>query len=383
MTLYDDAPPSVRSLSRTLTLLIALALAMIGYLAFRAWELRGTPAIEPRPITPAGNLADDEKSTIELFNQSAPSVVFITRFGARYSIGFRPVEVRDGTGPGSIWDDAGDIVTNFHVIQGASNLTVTLSNHETYRASVVGVAPEFDLAVLRINTSKDKVQPLRIGSSSDLKVGQKVFAIGNPFGLDQTLTTGIVSATGRTIRGVANNLIEDVIQTDAAINPGNSGGPLIDSAGRLIGVNTAIYSESGSSAGIGFAVPVDTVNRIVPQLIANGRIVLPELGVTPANDRVNANATRQFQRTGIVVVSVQPGSPADRAGIRGAAQDEQGGLIVDFIREIDGRPIRNAQELFTALARYNVGSKVTITVFRNGEEIEIPVTLDASTPIQQ
>jgi S1-C subfamily serine protease len=378
-------PPGIRGLRTTLVLVVLLCFALVGYLLFRAFGERGTPAVEPRAITARGDLAADEKSTIDLFNQSAPSVVFITRFGARYDPArMRPVEIPEGTGSGFIWDNGGDVVTNYHVIQGASGAKVTLSNHETYDAELVGAAPEYDLAVLRIHATKSRLPPIQIGTSADLKVGQKVFAIGNPFGLDQTLTTGVVSATGRAIRGVANNLIEDVIQTDAAINPGNSGGPLLDSAGRLIGVNTAIYSQSGASAGIGFAVPVDTVNRIVPQLVASGKVVRPRLGVLPVNDQLNQEIMRRADMEGLLVRNVQPGSPAEAAGIRGTRQAENGGVLFgDIILDIDGRKIRNSQELFAALGRFNAGDKVTVTVFRDGENLKLPVTLDAGTPKTQ
>jgi S1-C subfamily serine protease len=380
----DDSIPTVGSLRTFLVLLVLLACVLLGYLGFRTYEQHGAPAAEPRPITARGELGEDEKSTITLFDQSAPSVVFIKRLGIRYNLRMQPYEVQEGTGSGFIWDDGGDVVTNFHVIQGAAGAKVTLSTHETYDASLVGTAPEYDLAVLRIKAPKEKLRPLMVGTSSDLKVGQKVFAIGNPFGLDQTLTTGVVSATGRTIRGVANNLIEDVIQTDAAINPGNSGGPLLDSAGRLIGVNTAIFSQSGSSAGIGFAVPVDTINRIIPQLVANGRVVRPDLGITTVRDDMNRDASARLGRPGMVVLRVLPGSPAERAGLRGAQPAETGGIYLgDFITGIDDRPLRSAAELFTALGRYKVGDKVTVTVFRNGEEVKIPVTLDASAQYQQ
>ena len=382
----DDLSPTVRTLRTTLMWLVMVALVLIGYLVFRTYVEfeRGTPAVDPRPVTPRGELAGDEKATIELFNQSAPSVVFITRLGARYNLRMQPYEVPEGTGSGFVWDDAGHVVTNFHVIQGAAGAKVTLSSHDTYDAELAGVAPEYDLAVLRIKAPKDKLRPLMIGTSSDLKVGQRVFAIGNPFGLDQTLTTGVVSATGRTIRGVANNLIEDVIQTDAAINPGNSGGPLLDSAGRLIGVNTAIYSQSGGSAGIGFAVPVDTVNRIVPQLVASGKVVRPDLGVTPLRDDLNADVSRRTGRPGLVVLRVQPGSAAERAGIRGAQPAVAGGLYIgDIILSIEGRNIPNSQALFTTLGRFSVGDKVAVTVLREGQEIEVPVTLDAGAQYPQ
>jgi S1-C subfamily serine protease len=260
------------------------------------------------------------------------------------------------------------------VIQQANAAKVTLNNHETYDARLVGAAPEFDLAVLRISAPRSKLTPILIGTSSDLQVGQKVFAIGNPFGFDQTLTTGIVSATARTIRGVIGNPIEDVIQTDAAINPGNSGGPLLDSAGRLIGVNTAIYSESGSSAGIGFAVPVDTVNRIVPQLIANGKVVRPQLGVT----LVNEEQTRQMGIEGLMILSVQEGSAAARAGLRGPQRLADGSLVYgDVIVEVAGRPVRTAQDLFVALGRHAVGDQIQLKINRLGDTLEVPLTLDA------
>jgi S1-C subfamily serine protease len=374
----DDLPPNLRALRSALLGLILVVCVLVGYLLYRTFGERGTPAVQPRAITQRGELFDDEKATIELFNQSAPSVVFITRLGIhRLGLGMRAAEIPEGTGSGFIWDDAGDIVTNYHVVQGASGAKVTLATHDTYDADLVGWAPEFDLAVLRIRAPKDKLRPLLIGTSHDLQVGQKVFAIGNPFGLDQTLTTGVVSAVGRSIRGVANNLIEDVIQTDAAINPGNSGGPLLDSAGRLIGVNTAIYSQSGSSAGIGFAVPVETVNRIVPQLIASGRVVLPRLGAVLLNDARNQQVARELGLPpGMIVLNVTPGSPAERAGLRGIQPSEQNPLG-DIILEIEGRKVRNGQEYYAALSRFSVGDKVTVTVFRNGETIKIPLTLDA------
>jgi S1-C subfamily serine protease len=380
----QDLPPNIRALRSALLLLVLIAFGLIGYLLFRTFGDRGTPAVEPRPIAARGDLADIEKATINLFRQSAPSVVFITTVGHGYDLRMRPVEIPAGTGSGFIWDDAGDIVTNFHVIQSVlkngGGANVTLGNHRTYPASLVGTAPEYDLAVLRISAPKGELAPLMIGSSSDLQVGQWCFAIGNPFGLDQTLTTGVVSATGRTIQGVAGNPIEDVIQTDAAINPGNSGGPLLDSAGRLIGVNTAIYSQSGSSAGIGFAVPVDTVNRVVPQLIASGRIVRPRLGVV-LDDRLSEIFTREIGVPGVMIVRVQPDSAAARAGLRGVQRTPRGSLVPgDVIQQIDGRPVRSRMEYFTALGRYAVGDRITLTINRLGETLQVPVTLDGETP---
>ncbi|HTS03462.1 MAG TPA: trypsin-like peptidase domain-containing protein, partial [Thermoanaerobaculia bacterium] len=217
-------------------------------------RLKGAAAA-PRPVTARGDLASDEKATIELFQRCSPSVVYITTLARRPVNFFEMTEVAQGTGSGFVWDRQGHIVTNFHVIENSDSLVVTLADQSNWKATLVGAEPDKDLAVLRIGAPEAKLPPILVGTSHDLKVGQKVFAIGNPFGLDETLTTGIVSALGRTIESVTGRKIQDVVQTDAAINPGNSGGPLLDSAGRLIGVNTQIASPSGASAGIGFAVP--------------------------------------------------------------------------------------------------------------------------------
>ncbi len=232
------------------------------------------PGAIPREIQARGNLAADEQNTIDIFRRSAPSVVYITSIALRRNLfSLNIYEIPQGTGSGFIWDSGGRIVTNYHVIQDANRLEVTLADHTTWKGVLVGAVPDLDLAVLQISAPSAKLQPISIGESSSLQVGQKVFAIGNPFGLDQTLTTGIVSALGREIKAVTGRTIHNVIQTDAAINPGNSGGPLLDSAGRIIGVNTAIYSPSGGSSGIGFAVPVEDVNRVVPQVIRQGKVV--------------------------------------------------------------------------------------------------------------
>jgi S1-C subfamily serine protease len=232
------------------------------------------------------------------------------------------------------------------------------------------MAPEQDLAVLKVNIPRDKLRPIPVGTSHDLQVGQRVFAIGNPFGFDQTLTTGIVSAIGRTIKTESGRPIEDVIQTDAAINPGNSGGPLLDSAGRLIGVNTAIYSPSGSSAGIGFAIPVDTVQRVVPQLIKTGRVVTPQLGVI-LDDRI----ARQLRVSGLLVLGVRPGTPAETAGLRGTRRTPTGFIPGDIILAIDGRKVANTDDYVLAISRYKPGDKVTLTIQRESQSIQVPVQL--------
>jgi len=348
---------------------------IVGLAVYRLFVDRGKTELQ-RPVTPAGQLASDEQSTVDLFEKVSPSVVYITTLQQSVNLWTRNVtEVPQGTGSGFVWDEAGHVVTNFHVVRGASSAKVTLNEHTTYDATLVGVAPNFDLAVLKINAPASKLHKLPfVGTSSGLKVGQKVFAIGNPFGLDQTLTTGIVSALGRTIQSVSGQPIDHAIQTDAAINPGNSGGPLLDSSGRLIGVNTAIYSPSGASAGIGFAVPVDTVNRIVPQLIKDGHVAKPEFGAV-FDDRFGMAVTRQLGVPGALVIGVTENSPAAKAGLR-PTQRVRGSIIPgDIIMKIDGREVRVSTDVDAVLERHNAGDKVTMTVWREGNEVDVEVVL--------
>jgi S1-C subfamily serine protease len=286
MSYYDDAgydspyhpyrrPQPAASLVGSIVLLLVLVGVVLGLVVWWLWPQVGNAVnskADLRPVTPAGNLSEEEKATIEIFRKVSPSVVHITSLAAHRSLFTRNVvQVPEGTGSGFIWDTDGHIVTNFHVIRNATGAQVDLADGSSYRASLVGVRADKDLAVLHIRAPKSKLQPISVGSSHDLQVGQFAFAIGNPFGLDHTFTRGLVSALGREITSVTQDLIKDVIQTDAAINPGNSGGPLLDSSARLIGVNTAIYSPSGTSSGIGFAIPVDTVNEVVTQLIRRGQ----------------------------------------------------------------------------------------------------------------
>jgi S1-C subfamily serine protease len=349
---------------------------VIGALLFRYVLNRGTPAVEPRAVAPPATMASDEQATIDLFKKVSPSVVYITTLTQRMNMWTRNVtEIPQGTGSGFLWDDAGHVVTNFHVVRGASGAKVTLADHSSYDATLVGVAPNQDLAVLKINAPRDKLPKLPwVGRSSDLQVGQKVYAIGNPFGLDQTLTTGIISALGRTIESVAGTPIDNAIQTDAAINPGNSGGPLLDSGGRLIGVNTAIYSPSGASAGIGFAIPVDNVNRIVPQLIKNGKVNRPDLGAV-FDERLNQSIMARLGIAGALVLGVNENSPAAVAGLK--PTQRVGGQIVlgDVIDQINGKDVRSVAELNAMLERYSAGDVVKLRVLREGEHVEVPVTL--------
>ncbi|WP_259400476.1 S1C family serine protease [Roseovarius sp. SCSIO 43702] len=329
----------------------------------------------PREIAPRGDLAPQEETTIALFEVARNSVVSITteeRVLDPWSR--RAVDVPRGTGSGFVWDDRGHIVTNNHVVSGASGARVRLADGRILEAELVGTAPQHDLAVLRIDAGTDAPPPLPIGESETLRVGQSVLAIGNPFGLDWTLTTGIVSALDREIPTRGGATIEGLIQTDAAINPGNSGGPIIDSAGRLIGVNTAIFSPSGSSAGIGFAVPVDTVNRVVPQLIETGTYRPPVLGIRHS-DRINRLAAMQGLE-GVLVLGVEPGSPAASAGLRAARQDASGRLVPgDIVVGIGDRDIAGSADLSDALDAYAPGETITIRVLRDGTTVDVPATL--------
>jgi len=326
-----------------------------------------------RPITARGNLAEDEKSTIELYNQSRQGVVNITTLANRKTgINLNIQQMPEGTGSGFVWDDAGHIVTNFHVIQNADAAQITFADQSVFQARLVGYFADKDLAVLKVDAPKGKLKPLPLGRSDDLQVGQKVYAIGNPFGLDQTLTTGIISALGREIDSVNKRPIKNVIQSDAAINPGNSGGPLLDSAGLLIGVNTAIYSTSGVSAGIGFAIPVDEVNRVVPELIKNGKVTKPGLGVTLAPD----NMSRQWVPVGVVVLDVLPEGAAAKVGIRGSSRKKTGNIVLgDIIKSVDGKQIKVLKDLYSVLDAKKVGDVVKVLILREEVEMGFDITL--------
>jgi S1-C subfamily serine protease len=335
------------------------------------------PAAEPRPVVARGDLAEDEKATIDVFKEASPSVVFITTSDVtRDFFSLNPIEIRRGSGSGFIYDSQGHVVTNFHVVAEGRKWIVTLADGSPWEARIVGGAEDKDLAVLKIDAPPAQLKPIAVGASTDLQVGQKVFAIGNPFGLDQTLTTGIVSALGREIHSLSGRAIRDVIQTDAAINPGNSGGPLLDSAGRLIGVNTQIASPSGASAGIGFAIPVDTVNRVVPELIRHGRLTRPILGVIPLPEHY----TRQLGLEGVLLQEVPEGSAADRAGLRGTVLTRDGRRLRqlgDIILKINDHPTPNHNALLDALDRYKVGDEVRVTYQRDDETRQTTVRLQA------
>ena len=368
--------------SFTLMLIGLLGGVWLAHTSVLAASLVPPPAPAPasapsaRLISPRADLGEDEQRNIRLFEESSPSVVYITSVALQEEFFSRDItQIPLGTGSGFIWDEAGHIITNFHVIQNANAVRVTLSDRTTWEAELVGVAPEKDLAVLKIGAPREKLRPIAVGASHDLRVGQSVFAIGNPFGLDQTLTTGIISALGREIESADRTPIRDVIQTDAAINPGNSGGPLLDSAGRLIGVNSAIRSPSGASAGIGFAIPVDAVNWVVPELIAYGKLRRPSLDLEVANPYV----TRRLGiEDGLLILDVAPGGAAARAGLQPTTRNRRGEITLgDLIIALDGQPIRAPGDLRLALERKQPGETVKVTIRRAHRELTLPLVLTA------
>ena len=362
--------------------LIWIGVIAAALLALWRWLPGGEspdPAVRdaaPRPVVARGDLAADERAMIELFERSRDSVVYIsTRQQVRDFWTRNGFSVPRGTGSGFIWDEHGHVVTNFHVVEGASEAIVRLADGRDYRSALIGASPAHDIAVLRIGVGFKRPPPVPIGTSGDLKVGQKVFAIGNPFGLDWTMTAGIVSALDRSLPTERGAVIEHLIQTDAAINPGNSGGPLLDSAGRLIGINTAIFSPSGASAGIGFAVPVDTVNRVVPQLIRTGRYVRPALGIE-VDEALNSRLTALLRTPGVVILRVAPDSAADKAGLAGAAVAPDGSIVPgDIIVAVEGKQVDSVARLLARLDDFKVGDTVTVTVIREGKKRDVRVTL--------
>ena len=357
-------------------LLIIVAVLLLRNAGFMP-SMSPIGATSPRPITARGDLADDEKSTIEIFRKASPSVVYITSVSRRRDrLSLNVTEIPEGTGTGFIYDEAGHVVTNFHVIRGAQAARVTLADNSVWDARLVGYEPNKDLAVLRIDAGTERLRKLDIGQSSDLQVGQKVFAIGCPFGLDQTLTTGVISGVGREITSIGGLPIEGVIQTDAAINPGNSGGPLLDSSGRLIGVNTMILSPSGAYAGVGFAVPVDIVNQVVPELIEHGRVERAILGISVFED---ALAKRLGIRKGALIRDVHESGGAAAAGIRPTTIDEDGEInLGDVIVEISGRSIQSFNDIAKALEKRKAGDKVEVVIERDGDRKTLTVILQAA-----
>jgi S1-C subfamily serine protease len=345
-----------------------------GLLLWLAAAAAAAPAPSPEASALEG-LTAEEKRTIEIFRRAKPSVVFITALALRRDLFSLDVQqIPQGNGSGFVWDREGHLITNFHVIQDGDAFSVTLADQSEWEARVVGVAPDKDLAVLRIKAPRERLTPVTVGTSRALLVGQRVFAVGNPFGLDHSLTTGVVSALGRELRSPSGRRIRDVIQTDAAINPGNSGGPLLDSSGRLIGVNTAIFSPTGASAGIGFAVPVDTVRRLVPQLITRGRAIQAGIGATFIPVRFNP----VLGIDGVAIADVMPDSPAARAGLVGAQLTRSRRVLLgDRLLAVDGKPVQSEDDISDAFETAGVGATVTLTVARQATRRQVRVPLVA------
>jgi 2-alkenal reductase len=345
--------------------LVALTLSNIRY---SPWTNTVARTVDQR-----GPLSEAERANIELFERVSPSVVQV----AARSAAANPLAEYEGgegaagaaSGTGFVWDNAGHVVTNNHVVQNGSEVAVRFASGEVAQAEIIGVAPNYDLAVLRIKNARQLPPPVALGSSSELKVGQSAFAIGNPFGLDQSLTSGIISALKRRLPTSSGRESTNVIQTDTAINPGNSGGPLLDSAGRLIGVNTAIISPSGSSAGIGFAVPVDIVNRVVPELIKNGRVPTPGIGIVAASEAVSTRLGIE----GVIIVRTAPGSPAERAGIRGV--DFGSGALGDVIVQADGKPVHRLSDLTDQIEQIGAGKSIRISLKRGSQTRDITIDI--------
>ncbi len=371
-----------------LLLAVVIAAAVLIGIFLRQWigSWASSPAdAAPRAVTPRGDLMDLEKTTINIYNNAKPSVVHVTATAEQGGgFGLNVQEMKD-TGTGFIWDRDGHIVTNFHVVENAvvnnGGVQVTLADQtNAIDASVVGYYPDKDIAVIRITPPLGvELTPIKLGKSSDLKVGQSVFAIGNPFGLDHTLTTGVVSALDREIQSVTKRPIKNVIQTDAAINPGNSGGPLLDSSGLLIGMNTAIYSESGASSGIGFAIPVDEINRVAPEIIKrNGLVTHPGLGASYAPD----DWMRNHGLPGVMIYREAPNGPAAKAGLKPLRRNQLG----DIITAVDGKEIQTENDLDAILDEHKPNDTVTLSILRggpNGQKMDVKVTLQDEAPQPQ
>ncbi|MBC8316384.1 MAG: trypsin-like peptidase domain-containing protein [Desulfobulbaceae bacterium] len=354
-------------------LLFIIGIIILWWFFARPPGMVHNPDATPRAITARGDFAEDEKNTIELFQTISPSVVYITSIELRRSLFSLNVhEIPKGTGSGFVWDNEGRIVTNYHVIEDASQVHVTLADSTTWKAALVGASADKDIAVLKVAAPASSLKPIPIGQSDNLLVGQKVFAIGNPFGLDQTITSGIVSALDREIKSANGMTIHGVIQTDAAINPGNSGGPLLDSAGRLIGVNTAIYSPVGISAGIGFAVPVDEMNRVVTQIVKYGHIIRPGIGVSVANERL----ADRLGIEGVLIANVEKGSAAEAAGLRGIRRIGGELYLGDIIVSMDGALVQNLDDLRQELDRHKVGDEVTLKIIRDDQDFQVKIILE-------
>jgi S1-C subfamily serine protease len=385
------APPRRKPGSPVATvafLVVVVVLAMLGGFLLNHFIGSWWPSpadAQPRAVTPRGELSSAEKTTIQIYNNAKPSVVHITTLSVQQdALTLNVQEVPEGTGSGFIWSKDGYIVTNYHVVKDVvekgGDVQVTLADQtNSIDGTVVGYYPDKDIAVLKITPPLGKeLTPIPVGKSADLQVGQSVFAIGNPFGLDQTLTTGVISAVGREIQSVTKRPIKNVIQTDAAINPGNSGGPLLDSSGLLIGMNTAIYSPSGTSSGIGFAIPVDEINRVAPAIIKrNGPLLHAGLGAAYAPE----DWMRNHGLPGLMIYRVAPSGPAAKAGLRPLRRNQLG----DIVTAVDGKPVQTESDLDGILDDHNIGDTVTLSILRggpNGQKMEVKATLQGEAPQQ-
>ena len=349
------------------------SLLILGVIAVGLWLVFGTKNFrplnqhaEPRAITARGDLAEDERNTIDVFRNTSPSVVYITSIALRRgAFSLNAVEIPQGTGSGFIWDTEGRIVTNYHVISDANRIQVTMSDHSSHKAVLVGAAPDKDLAVLQVSAPQHLLQPIPLGESENLLVGQKVFAIGNPFGLDYTITSGIISALGREINAITGRTIRGVIQTDAAINPGNSGGALVDAYGRMIGINTAIFSRSGGSQGVGFAIPSKMAKNIMNQLIKHGRAVRGWIGFEGHALTPKLVESLELDTTeGIIITAIVRNSPAHKAGL------EPG----DIIAGIDDNKVKSGHDALAVITGKQPGEKVTLQIRRDGRQYSVTAT---------
>ena len=324
----------------------------------------------------SAELLSVETKTIEIYRKVVPSTVNVSNIKLARNFLYGEVEVPQGAGSGFVWDDQGHIVTNYHVVQGGHTFVVTFHNDpKQYKATIVGVAPEKDIAVLKLGEKPSKLTPIPVGTSKDLQVGQYSFAIGSPFGLDYTLTTGVISALGRKIDGIGGVKINNMIQTDASINMGNSGGPLLDSSAALIGMNTVIFSTSGSSAGLGFAVPVDTINSIVPQLIKHGKLTRPGLGIVIVPD---STKQRLQINKGLIVSYIDDKGGAAKAGLKGMTQDKYGRVYLgDIILKVDGKEVNTLDDIYQVLEEKKIGDSVDVEFRRDGNMKNTKIQLTA------
>ncbi len=364
-------------------LVIALLSALFadGAVAvFDRWSNRIQPKTTAYTETAPEGITDpsvvsDEKNNIEVYKAISPGVANISTTSLRRDM-FGMVQEGEGSGSGSVIDEQGHILTNYHVVEGAQKLSVSFGGNKTYTARVIGGDPDTDLAVIKVDAPREELRIIPFGNSDQLTVGQKVLAIGNPFGLDRTLTTGVISGLQRPLRARNNRPIEGAIQTDASINPGNSGGPLLDSHGRMIGINSQILSPSGASAGVGFAIPVNIAKRIVPQLIETGTVRRPRLGVNTRAVKDLRDQVRLPVQDGLIILQVVQGSPASAGGLRGLVQTDDGEVeLGDIIISVDGQAMTTTDDLYRALDKRQIGDTIQVEVFRNNRRATVPVRL--------